>query len=90
MAVTCNNRYTRTNTFVRWGMTVTYNRYKFVTASIPKRLRNGRVTSASETATWIQKWFKIPAGTSREPYMLNKDLDVLRHMTMYQVYCIAC
>jgi hypothetical protein len=31
----------------------TLNRYKFVTVSILKRLRNGRF--ASETATWIQK-----------------------------------
>jgi hypothetical protein len=29
-------------------MPVTYNRYKFVTVSVPKRLRNGRF--ASETA----------------------------------------
>jgi hypothetical protein len=29
-------------------MAVTHNRYKFVTASLPKRLRNGRFTS--ETA----------------------------------------
>jgi hypothetical protein len=40
-------------TCVRWGMAVTYERYKFVTVSLPKRLRNGRFTS--ETATWIQK-----------------------------------
>jgi hypothetical protein len=37
-------------------MAVAYNRYKFVTVSLPKRFRNGRFTS--ETATWIQKWFK--------------------------------
>jgi hypothetical protein len=35
-----------------------YSRYNFVTASLPKRLRNGRF--ASETATWTQKWFKNP------------------------------
>ena len=29
---------------VRWGMAVTHNRYKFVTASLPKRLRNGCFT----------------------------------------------
>jgi hypothetical protein len=45
-------------------MAVTHNRYKFVTVSLPKRLHNGRLTS--ETATWIQKWFKISAGTSRK------------------------
>jgi hypothetical protein len=43
---------------------VTYNRYKFVTVSLPKRLRNSQF--ASETATWIQKWFKISVGNSRE------------------------
>jgi hypothetical protein len=32
----------------RWGMAVLYGRYKFVTVSLPKRLRNGRFTS--ETA----------------------------------------
>jgi hypothetical protein len=39
------------------GNGVTFNRYGFVTVSIPKRFRNGRFNS--ETATWIQKWFKI-------------------------------
>jgi hypothetical protein len=47
-----HNRYTRTGTCVRfrWGMAVThtYSRYKFVTISLPKRFRNGRLTS--ETA----------------------------------------
>jgi hypothetical protein len=42
-------------------MAVTHNRYKFVTVSLPKRLRNGRFTS--ETAPWIQKWFKISVGS---------------------------
>jgi hypothetical protein len=46
-----------------------YKRYKFVTASLPKRLRNGRF--ASETATWIQKWFKISAGASRKLHMYS-------------------
>jgi hypothetical protein len=62
-----HDRYTRTDTFFRWGMAVTYyNRYKFVAVSLPRRLRNGRFNSEtavrrfrSETATWIQKWFKI-------------------------------
>ena len=49
-----HNRYTRTDTCFRWGMAVTYSRYKFVTVSLPKRFRNGRFTS--ETATWIQKY----------------------------------
>ena len=40
-----HNRYTRLGTCVRWGMTVTYSRYKFVTVSLPKRFRNGRFTS---------------------------------------------
>ena len=50
MAITLHNRYTRTDTCTRLGMAVTYvgNRYKFVTVSIMKRLRNGR--STSETA----------------------------------------
>jgi hypothetical protein len=43
-----HNRYTRTDNFVRWGMAVTYSRYKIVTVSLPKRFRNGRFTS--ETA----------------------------------------
>jgi hypothetical protein len=38
-------RYNRTDTLFRWGIAVTYNRYKFVTVSIPKRFRNGRFTS---------------------------------------------
>ena len=38
-----HNRYTRTDTFVRWGMAVRhYTRYKFVTVSLPKRFRSGR------------------------------------------------
>jgi hypothetical protein len=39
--------------------------------SLPKRFRNGRFTSetAVETATWIQKWFKMPVGTSRKLYL---------------------
>ena len=60
-------RYTRTDSCVRWGMAVIYSRYKFIAVPLPKRLRNGRFTS--ETATWIQKWFKIPAGTSRKLYL---------------------
>jgi hypothetical protein len=50
--------------FIRWRMAVAYNRYKFVTVSLLKRLRGGRF--ASKTATWMQKWFKIPVGTSRK------------------------
>ena len=64
-----HNRFTRTGNFVCWGMTVTYNRYKFVAVSLPKRLRAGDGRFASETAvrrsTWTQKWFKISVGTSR-------------------------
>jgi hypothetical protein len=47
-------------------MAVMYSRYKFVTVLLLKRLRNGRFTF--ETATWIQKWFKMPAGPSRKLY----------------------
>jgi hypothetical protein len=43
-----HNRYTRTDTFFRWRMAVTYSRHKFVTVSLLKRLHNGRFTS--ETA----------------------------------------
>jgi hypothetical protein len=39
-------------------MAITYNRYKFATVSLLARLRNDLFTP--ETATWIQKWFKIP------------------------------
>jgi hypothetical protein len=49
------------------GMTVTYGRYKFVTVTLPNLLRNGRFTS--ETATWNQKRFKIPAGAPRKLYI---------------------
>jgi hypothetical protein len=47
---------TRTETCVRWGMVVTYNRYKFVTVSLlkPKGLRNDRFTSEN-TFQWFQK-----------------------------------
>jgi hypothetical protein len=47
-----------------WGMVVTCSRYKFITVSLPRRLRNGRF--ASETATWI-------------PFRLNfeKALDIM-------------
>jgi hypothetical protein len=34
----------RTDTCVRWGMAVTYSRYKFVTVPLPERFRNGRFT----------------------------------------------
>jgi hypothetical protein len=44
-----------------------YSRYKFLTVSLPKRFRSGRFTS--ETATWIQKWFKMSVGTSRKFYL---------------------
>jgi hypothetical protein len=40
-----HNRFTRTDTCVRWVMAVTYNRYKCVTVPLLKRLRNGRFTS---------------------------------------------
>jgi hypothetical protein len=62
-----HDRYTRTDNFFRSVMAVIFSRYKFVTVSLPKRLRNGSFTS--ETATWIQKWFKIPAGASRKLYI---------------------
>jgi hypothetical protein len=42
---------------------------KFLTASLPKRLRKGHFTSETETATWIQEWFKISVGTSKKLYL---------------------
>jgi hypothetical protein len=42
-------------------MAVTYNRYKFVTASLPKRFRNGRFTS--ETAGAAVSKLKPPPGS---------------------------
>jgi hypothetical protein len=36
----------------------------FLAVSLPKRFRNGRLTS--ETATWIQKHFKKSVGASRK------------------------
>ena len=50
------NRYTPTGTLFRWGMAVTYSRYKFMAVSLPKRLwycRFGSETAGfgSETAT---------------------------------------
>jgi hypothetical protein len=55
----------RTETCVRWGMAAACGRYKILTVSLLKRLRDG--CFASETATWIQKLFKIFAETPREP-----------------------
>jgi hypothetical protein len=48
-------------------MAVTYDCYKFVTVSTSKRLCNGGFRI--QIATWIQKWFKIPAGNSRKLYI---------------------
>jgi hypothetical protein len=39
------------DTFVRWGMAVAFNRYKFVTVPLPKLLRSGGFTS--ETAVRV-------------------------------------
>jgi hypothetical protein len=68
-----HNRYTRTGTCFRWAMAVAHGRYKCVTVSLLKRLRlrSGRFnyktavrhdSFRSETAIWIQKWFKTPFG----------------------------
>jgi hypothetical protein len=46
------------------GMCVIYSRYNFLAAPLPEGFRSGRFTS--ETATWIQKFFKTPVGTSRK------------------------
>jgi hypothetical protein len=55
-----------TLTCVRWGMAVAYNRYKFVTVSLPKQFHNGHFTSETATATCIQKCFKKSVRTSRK------------------------
>ena len=60
-----HNRFTRTDTCVRWGMHVAHSRRKSLTVSLPKRFRNGRFTS--ETTTWIQKYLKNPLGLLESP-----------------------
>jgi hypothetical protein len=55
-------------------MAVTYNRYKFVTVSLSKRLAASLLKTPyggfrSETASWIQKWFEISVETSRKLYL---------------------
>ena len=51
-------------------MAVKYIRYKYLTVSLLKRLRNGRFASETATATWTQKRFKfkMPAGIPRKLY----------------------
>jgi hypothetical protein len=52
-----------------WPLNI-YSRYEFVTVSLLKRLHNGGFIS--ETATWIQRWFKIISagvGNSRNLYV---------------------
>jgi hypothetical protein len=62
------NCYTQTDAFVRWGMAVTYNRHKFVTAALLKRLlRNGGYTS--ETA--VRRFQK--RNGYLDPEVLNKN-----------------
>jgi hypothetical protein len=71
-----HDRYTRTDTCVRWGMSVKYIAVNF----LPFHFRNRRVTAVSilkppvggfriETVHRIQKWFKISVGTSRKLYL---------------------
>ena len=43
--------------------------YEFVTDLLPKRLLKGGFTS--ENFTWIQKWFKMSAGASRQLYIIG-------------------
>jgi hypothetical protein len=47
---------------VRWGMAVTYSRYKLVTASLPKRFHNGPFQFWNR----IQKWLKKTVGNPRK------------------------
>jgi hypothetical protein len=66
-----NPFFSRTDAFVRWITAVTYNCIKFVAFPLPKWLCNGRL--ASETATWVQKWLKMPVGTSKKPYKAETE-----------------
>jgi hypothetical protein len=51
----------------RWGMAVSFNRYKFTTVSILKPPFGG---FRSETVTWIQKYLKNKSvGASKKPYI---------------------
>jgi hypothetical protein len=70
-------------------MAVTYNRYKFVAISLLKRLRNGNGCFASETATWIQKWFKMSTGASSKLLILAQVLILaIRNTALIQYYGI--
>jgi hypothetical protein len=58
-------------------MAVTYSRYKFITASLPKRSRNGRFTS--ETAVWrFQKWNR-----HLDPEVVKNPLELLESSIVY-------
>ena len=49
-----HDRYTRTDTCIRWEMSVKYIAVKFLAVSLPKRPCNGRFTSET-TARRFQK-----------------------------------
>ena len=51
-------------------MSVKYITVKFLAVSLTKRPCNGRFTS--ETAIWIQKWFKKSVGTSETAIWIQK------------------
>ena len=72
-----HNRYIHPNGHCAcWAMAVSHSRYNFVTTPLPKRSRDGRFVSEAATATWVQMWFKIPAGTSRE-LQTQRDVTVI-------------
>ena len=50
-----HNRYTRTDTCVRWRMAVAYGHYKFVTASLPKQLHITRNYPSSLLGSGLHK-----------------------------------
>jgi hypothetical protein len=61
----------------RWGMAVTYSRYKFVTVLLPKRFRNGRFTSG----TAVRRFQKLnrhldPEVVLKIRWNFQKALDV--------------
>jgi hypothetical protein len=55
-------------------MAVTYSRYKFVTASLPKRLRNG--SFASENGVRRVRWFQ-KLNRHLDPEVVKNPLGVL-------------
>jgi hypothetical protein len=62
--VPLQNRYNRTENFVRWGMAVAHGRYKFLTVPLLKWPRNGNFTSENggfRSKTARGRWPKATA-----------------------------